>query len=185
MPGLLFEPPARPPWYLRPALWLARRVTGKDPLPARMLTHYPKGALAAGLLEALSSHAPGDLDARTLKLARLAASVTAGCAFCIDMNAGGHDEAGVGREEVEALIAGAVPPGLAARERVAVAFAQALSRTPVVVDAELREDLRARFSARDAVVLATTIAQVNYWARLNRGLGVPAAGFYEGCVPPD
>jgi AhpD family alkylhydroperoxidase len=179
---LLYEPPPRPPWYLRPALWMARRMTGKDPMPARMLAHSPKAAIAGGVLELLAAHGPGDLETRTLKLTRLAASVATGCPFCVDMNAAGHDDAGVSREEIAALLEGADVVGLTARERAAVDFARALSTTPIVVDDALRAAMRESFSAREGVVLASTIAQVNYWARLNQGLGVPAAGFFEGCV---
>lgn len=181
----IIEPPRRVPWYLRPALWVARRVTGKDPLPGRLLAHHPKSAIAAGLLEALASHAPKDLDARTLRLARLAASVTTGCPFCIDMNAAGHEGAGLSRVEVDALLYGTDPAQLAERERTAVELARALSRTPVVIDAPLAAAMKTNFDARETVVLATAIAQVNYWARLNQALGVPAAGFFEGCATSD
>ncbi|MFO0668488.1 MAG: carboxymuconolactone decarboxylase family protein [Polyangiaceae bacterium] len=180
---LLVDPPARPPWFLRPALWLARRMTGKDPLPGRLLAHFPKAAIAGGVLEALSAHGPGDLEARVLKLARLAASVTTGCPFCVDMNAGGHDAAGVSRADVDALLAGEDLAHAAPRERAAVALARALSATPIEVSPELRATLREVFSPREIVTLASTVAQVNYWARLNQALGVPAAGFFEGCVP--
>ncbi|HSO40065.1 MAG TPA: hypothetical protein VLT33_46375, partial [Labilithrix sp.] len=49
----------------------------------------------------------------------------------------------------------------------------------------LRSELVACFRPREIVVLATTIAQVNYWARFNQGLGVPAAGFFDAtvCLP--
>lgn len=181
--GALVEPPAKAPWYLRPALYLARRITGKDPLPARLLAHHPKSAIAGGLLEALAAHAPADLDARTLKLARLSASLTTGCPFCIDMNAAGHDAAGVGRPEIEALLEGREPEGLSERERSAIAYARALSLTPVVLEETLTERLRAAFTPREIVALTAAIAQVNYWARLNQGFGVPAAGFFEGCIP--
>ena len=49
--GLIVQPPRRVPILLRPLLWLARRMTGKDTMPARRLAHFPKGAVAAGLLE--------------------------------------------------------------------------------------------------------------------------------------
>lgn len=185
---LTIPPPAKVPFFLRPALALARRLTGKDPLPGRLLAHAPKVAFAAGLLEAFSAHAPGDLDARTLKLARLAASVVSGCPFCIDMNASGTDEAGVTRAEVAALFAEddlAFEP----RAQVAVALARAMSRTPCTLSDELRGRVSSTFTPREVVVLASACAQVNYWARLNQALGVPALGFtYEpgsSCaVPP-
>ena len=178
--SVLINPPAKSPWYLRPALWLAGRIAGKDPLPARVLSHYPKGAIASGLFEAMAAHGPSDLETRTLKLARVAASVATGCPFCIDMNAANHEGAKVALAEVRALLAGQELPQASAREGAAVRFARALSETPVVVDDDLAGALRSNFTEREIVVLATTIAQVNYWARLNQGLGIPSAGFFGG-----
>ena len=173
---LTVAPPARIPWFLRPALAIARRLTGKDPLPGRLLAHAPKAALAAGLLEALSAHAPGDLDARTLKLARLSASLVTGCPFCIDMNTAEYEAAGLDADAVAALHAGDDTP-FDARERAAIGLARAMSRTPAHVPAAVRADVAARFTPREVIVLVTVVAQVNYWARLNQALGVPALGF--------
>ena len=75
--ALLVDPPARPPWLLRPALWLAARVAKNDTLPAQLLAHFTKGAIGAGVLEALAPSA-SDLDARVLAMARLAASAVSG-----------------------------------------------------------------------------------------------------------
>lgn len=175
--ALTVPAPTRIPWYLRPGLWLARRMTGKDPLPARLLAHAPKAAIAGGLLELLSAHAPGDMDARTLKLARLAASVTAGCPFCIDMNANEHAEAGVSLDDLDAALDPARWGRFEGREGAAMRFARAMSTTPVEIDAALKQELAALFSPREVIVLATAAAQVNYWARLNQSLGIPAAGF--------
>lgn len=182
--ALLVQPPARPPWYLRPALWLARRVTGKDPLPGRLLAWAPKAAFSVGLFEAAAPHGPKDLDTRVLAIARIVSSVVAGCPFCVDMNAATWQRAQLTVEELQALLAvdeakwTALPP----RELAAARYAKALSGTPVVVDEALRAQLVAVFSPKELVVLAHTIAQVNYWSRFNQGLGVPAAGFFDESV---
>ena len=174
-------PPERPPWCLRPLLWLTRRLTGKDPLPARLLAWAPKLALGAGLFEALSPGAPADLDGRSLAAARVVASAVAGCPFCLDTNAAAWKRAGLSADELGALLAldAARWPALGAREVLAARFARALSRTPVVVDEALRRELAAAFSPREVVTLASAVAQVNYWSRFNQGLGVPAAGFFD------
>ncbi len=179
------DPPRTIPWLLRPALWLAKRMTGKEPLPARLLAHHPKSAIAGGVLELLAAHGPRDLERRTLRLARLAASVTTGCPFCVDMNSAGFAGEGLTRAELDVLLTGGDPedaPTLSRRERTAVAYARALSRTPVVIESALARAVKESFDARETVVLTTAVAQVNYWARLNQGLGVPAAGFFEGCA---
>lgn len=178
---LLVSPPRRVPWYLRLGLWWARRATGKEPLPGRLLAHFPRGAVGAGLFELGAAHAPRDLGARELAAARLVASATAGCAFCIDMNAAGSAEAGLSTDELVALLTLDTSrwTALGPREALAARYAHALSSTPVAVPLELQSALREAYSDREIVVLATTIAQVNYWARFCNGLGVPLAGFFD------
>lgn len=180
----LVPPPSRVPWLLRPALWAARRITGKDPLPARLLAWSTKAALGAGVLEATAAHGPVDLDTRLLAIARIVASATAGCPFCLDMNAATHVRAGLTRAELEALVSRdpARWSGLAPRERLAAEYAHRLSSTPVVLDDALRRELTAAFTPREIVVLAGAIAQVNFWSRFNQGLDVPAAGFSDDGV---
>lgn len=184
----LVAPPDHVPLLLRPALWLAKRMTGKDPLPARLLGWFPKGAFGAGVLEVTAPHGPRDLDSRLLAISRIVASVTAGCPFCLDMNAAGHVGAGLSRAEVDALIARDrdVWSAWAPRERLAAEYAVALSSTPVVLTSALKSELVAAFSAREMVVLAQTIAQVNFWSRFNQGLDVPSAGFWDdaACAMP-
>jgi AhpD family alkylhydroperoxidase len=184
--GLLVEPPRRVPWYLRFGLWWARRAAGKEPLPGRLLAHFPRGAVGAGLFELGAAHAPRDLGGRELAAARLVASATIGCPFCIDMNAAGHREAGLSRDELAALLELDIDrwPPLGAREQLAARYARCLSSTPVEVPVELQERLRETYTDRELVVLATTIAQVNYWARFCNGLGVPAAGFFDDGTCP-
>ena len=182
MTRLLVTPPKRVAWFLRPALWLAKRLTGKDPLPGRLLAHFPKGALGVGVFEALAASAPRDLDARMLAVARITASVVGGCPFCVDMNAATWKKAGLTPSELSDLFARRASPSLSAREHLAARYAQALSSTPIQLDETLTHALREALSERELVVLATTIAQVNFWTRFNQGLGVPAAGFFDESV---
>jgi AhpD family alkylhydroperoxidase len=176
--------PSHIPWYLRPMLWVTRRMTGKDPLPARLLTYFPKGALGAGVFELAAAGAPGDLDGRSLAVARIVASAVSGCPFCVDMNAATWKRAGLRAEELAVLFGEdeAAYASLGSREDVAARYAKALSLTPVVLAPELVVALNEVFTPREVVVLATTVAQVNYWTRFNQGLGVPAAGFFDESV---
>jgi AhpD family alkylhydroperoxidase len=164
-------------------LWLTRRITGKDPMPARLLTYFPKGAIGAGVFE-LTAAGGGDLDARCLAVARIVASTVGGCPFCVDMNAATWKRAGLRAEELPVVFGAGPYDVLGAREAVAARYARALSSTPVLLDEPLVQQLRAQFTPRELVVLATTIAQVNYWTRFNQGLGVPAAGFFDERVCP-
>lgn len=180
--GAFIDPPRQAPLLLRLGTWLAERITGQRLLPARILAWYPRAALGAGVLEATVAHGDGRVDRRMLKLARLAASFATACPFCADMNAHQHREAGVTEEELEALRT-RVPAedisSLSELERLAVRYSQLASQTPLHFPPDFVVALQAHFSEREIVVLATTAAQVNYWARLVQSLGIPPAGFSE------
>jgi alkylhydroperoxidase family enzyme len=65
---------------------------------------------------------------------------------------------------------------LSAPERLAVEYARLASATPLSFPPEFVARLTAEFSEREIVVLASTAAQVNYWARLIQALGAPPEG---------
>jgi alkylhydroperoxidase family enzyme len=67
------------------------------------------------------------------------------------------------------------------REKLALQYARLISNTTPEFPSTFIEELRAGFTAREIVILASTAAQVNYWARLLRALGVPPAGFSDHC----
>ncbi len=104
------------------------------------------------------------------------------------MNAAGWREAGLTGAELESLLQLDRPSWehLGPRELVAARYAEALSRTPVQLDEQLISALRAAFGEREIVVLALTVAQVNFWSRFNQGLGISAAGFFDesACALP-
>lgn len=187
------DPPKRPPALLRLGVRVAERQVGRRLLPARLLTWYPKAAIGSALFEALVAHRvkddDADLDERVLRLTRIAASYAVACTFCIDLNTFESEHAGVTAEQVAALAdqsrAPSQIPGLSAREAMAVEYARLISATPASFSEVFVERLAATFRPREIVVLASTAAQVNYWARLNAALGVPPAGFRATCdVPP-
>jgi alkylhydroperoxidase family enzyme len=133
--------------------------------------------LGAGVLEWLAPHPP-ELPARVLAIARLVASTTGGCPFCVDMNASFAGSGGLSPAELTRLLDGDWK-GLGEGEQVAAELAQALSSTPVSVPSDLVERLQSHFTDRERVILVHAIAVVNYWTRFNQGLGVPAAGFCD------
>lgn len=183
--GPFVRPPRPLPWSLRPLLAVSARVAGSELLPARLLAHVPRLALALGLVEALAPAGPRDLDARSLAIARIVASATAGCPFCLDMNAATWKRAGLSADEVTMLVAldEARWIALAPRERLVARYASALSQTPVSLSEDLLTELECELDDHEIVVLAVTIGLVNFWSRFNQGVGVPAAGLAaaSGC----
>jgi alkylhydroperoxidase family enzyme len=178
--------PRHPNLVVRLGVAISERTVGKRLEPARLLAWYPKAALGFGAMEALVAHHDGRLDKRLLQFVRLVASFAVGCPFCIDLNGMGKERNRLTDDEVRAVarLAGGTEPDwpttVSELERLAARYAAALSATPTQPDAIL-EEATARFTPREVVVLATTAAQVNAWARLIRGLGVSPAGFSDTC----
>jgi 4-carboxymuconolactone decarboxylase len=71
-------------------------------------------------------------------------------------------------------------------ERLIVAYARAMTETPVDVPEALWQKLRARFDDKQIVELTHTIAWENFRARFNRALLVESDNLSEGsfCVVP-
>lgn len=130
-------------------------------------------------MEALVVHDDPEVTRRLLKLLRVFVSYRVSCPFCIDMNAQGYEGDGVSAEEVQALARGttAERETLSQAERVALAYAACVTATPVRVPPEVIDGMKIHFSDRAFTIIAATVAQVNFWARLIQGLGVNEAGF--------
>ena len=110
----------------------------------------------------------------------MAASYAAACPFCVDINSYEHCEAGITDEEAEALRGDFERvESFSERGKLAIAYARLVSSTPLKFHPDIVEHVKAAFTEREFVILASTAAQVNYWARLIQALGIPPAGFGE------
>jgi alkylhydroperoxidase family enzyme len=171
--------PTKMPLFLRFGIWAARKVSRTELLPAQLLAWYPKAAFSSAVLEGLIAHGDKDLDARILKLVRLAVSFTTACPFCIDMNSAGWEKL-ITSEELGALQGSKSLneiPTFSPQDRLAIQYARLVSSTPLSFPSSFVSELKDNFSARQIVILATTAAQVNYWTRLIQALGCPPEGF--------
>jgi len=176
------EPPSNIPFYLKIGIWISRKITSRDLLPARILAWYPRAAIGSGALESLVAHRDGKLDERILKIVRIQASYAASCNFCIDMNSYQYDKTGITNDELMVLQGRKSlddVPTFSKRERLALHYSILVSQTPLKFPIDFIEELKDHFNEREIVILASTAAQVNYWARLIQALGIPPAGFSE------
>lgn len=174
------SPPSKIPFFLRLGIWLSEQVTGKLMLPPHILSWYPKAAIGSGVLEALVAHEDGRMDKRMLKLIRMTASYAVACPFCVDMNSHEHRKYGITDEEAEALRGDFEGVhSFSEREKLAITYTRLISATPLKFHPDIVEKVKAVFTEREFVILVSTAAQVNFWARTIQGLGIPPAGFGE------
>jgi alkylhydroperoxidase family enzyme len=178
------KPPRRIPLFLRIGILISNKVTKRDLLAPKLLAWYPKVAISSGVLEALVAHGKKDLNPRILKLIRVQASICVACPFCVDMNSFEYEKEGITTEEMQGLTGTVAMDEILSfskKERLALDYTKIISSTPVEMPIELIEALKKEFTEREIVILSSTAAQVNYWARMLVALGVPPAGFSESC----
>ena len=181
------DPPIRMPLLLRLLLWMVERRMGKSLLANRILTWYPKAFLGSGIMEGLVAHDEAEVPRRLLGLVRIYTSFLVSCPFCIDLNSKGFQQKGITEQEILAL-QGRIPidavPTLTDKEKAALRYVACMCRTPVAFTAKAVDDLKAHFTPRGFVILASTCAQANFRTRLIQSLGVPPAGFASGTTQP-
>ena len=114
--------------------------------------------------------ASGGLEHRLVHLVKLRASQINGCAFCLDMHSREARRDGEAEARLHLLAAWREAPHYTPRERVALAWTEALTlvaatRAP---DADY-EGLKPHFSDEEIVTLSLLVATINAWNRLAIG----------------
>jgi len=175
-------------WPLRMLLALVEKKLGKRLVANRILGWYPKALVGSGFLEAFVAHDEPEVGRRILALIRIFVSFRVSCAFCIDMNANDFAGAGLSEADIAALRDFAADPEttpssmFSEKETAALRYAASITATPVSFDADNIAQVCDLFGERGMVIIASTAAQVNFWARLIQSLGVPPAGFSADCT---
>ncbi len=135
---------------------------------------------ATDILRKLESyvHRSG-LEADMLELVRLRASQINGCAFCIDMHTKDARTQGESEQRLYGVSAWREAPFYSARERAALAWAEAVTRiSQDRVPDDLYEQVRKQFSEKEIVDLTFAVITINSWNRLAISFGTPP-GSYE------
>lgn len=179
----LVNPPKDIPCYLQPMIKIADDKAKKEMLTGRLLAWTPKIAVSSGLLELyVEEGAAACLDERMMALIRIAVSYTVPSRFALDINAWNYKDFGISQEELKALMGREKIDNIASfsdKEKAALKYAVALSKTPIELEQGLLNDLRRLFSEKQIVAAAALTAKVNYWTRLIEGLRVKPAGYTD------
>jgi alkylhydroperoxidase family enzyme len=178
------KPPKKISLFLKIGIAISRKITKKDLLVPKLLAWYPKAAISSSILEAMVGHGKSDSNKRILKLVRIQASLSVSCPFCIDMNSFKYESCGITKQEMYCLTGRLHLDDVltfSPKEKLAIEYTNLISQTPIKIPKEFMEKVKLNFTEREIVILSSTAAQVNYWARLIQALGVPPAGFSNKC----
>lgn len=168
------------PWYVRLFFWNQKRRYGAVLESARLWGRIPKVFVPLALLY-------GSLDRRSSPLAPALRSLVTvrvsqinWCAFCVDLNSATLLKRGVAIDKVTALQDFEQSDLFSAREKAALAYAEAVTFSDRQPTKEHFERLRRHFDENAIVELTALVAFQNLSSKFNAALGVEAQGF---CVP--
>jgi AhpD family alkylhydroperoxidase len=170
------------PWYLRPFFWNQRRKYGKVLESALLWARSPKLFLGVALLYGAIDRKGSPLDPALRSLLTVRVSQINRCSFCVDLNSATLLKRGVPLDKVGALAAWRESDRFDERERVALEYAEAVTRSELAVDDALMGRVKRHFDDDAVVELTALIAFQNLSSKFNAALGVPPQGF---CPVPE
>jgi len=120
----------------------------------------------AALLSLSHVAASHGLDKGLLEVVKLRVSQINACSFCVAWHVNAASRLGVTAEKLHTVAAWRGAKSFDARERAALAWAEALTQISQGVSDEAYAGVRAAFSDRELALLTSAIMAINAWNRL-------------------
>ena len=165
------------PWYLRLMFWRQRRRYGHELEPVRLWARMPAVFLAMSAMYRALDRESSRIESALRSLVQVRISQINGCEFCVDLNSFLGLGRGLAEDKLRALPLFEDSTLFNEREKTALAYAEAATRSDRRADAALLSRLRKHFDDQAIVELAALIAYQNMSSKFNAALGVPAHGF--------
>jgi uncharacterized peroxidase-related enzyme len=165
------------PWYLRPFFWNQKRKYGSVLDAGLLWARSPKLFLGVAILYGMIDRKSSPLDPALRSLVTVRVSQINWCRFCVDLNSATLLKRGASMDKVQALDNWRESNLFDERERAALDFTEAVTRSDIQVEDKHMEALRARFDDDAIVELTGLIAFQNLSSKFNSALDVPPQGF--------
>ncbi|KOV80102.1 carboxymuconolactone decarboxylase family protein [Nocardia sp. NRRL S-836] len=157
--------------------WFARREFGAVPEPVTVMAHHPRLLMASSRHELAvkkAAHAP------LFELCVYRVAVKLGCSWCVDFGAMLMKHGGLDVERLQHIDDYATSGLYTDLERKALAYADAITGTPVTVTDEQVAELEGLLGRKELVALTYQVALENQRARFNSAFGIRDQGFASG-----
>ena len=158
----------------------ARRRYGAVPEPMTVAAHHQKLLIASGRHELAVQKASKALPANVRELAVYRVAQQLGCSWCVVFGAMLQRMEGLDIERLQQIDKYRTSPAYTHQERLAIAYADAMTASPVSVTDEQVAELRAEFGEKGVIELTYQIALENSRARFNSALDITDQGFTSG-----
>ncbi len=169
----------RCPWYLKPFFWNQRRKYGRALDAALLWARSPRLFLGVAALYGAIDRRSSPIEPALRSLVTVRVSQLNGCAFCVDLNSATLLKRGVSTEKALALGNWWNSDLFTPRERIVLAYAEAMTLSGPGAQEPQFEDLRRQFSEDAIIELTGLIAFQNLSSKFNAALDVPPQGFCE------
>ena len=165
---------------IRVGYWFAKRRLGGLPEPFTVLARHRKLFMAAARHELAAEKACKTLPRNVLELAVYRVAQQIGCSWCVDFGTMLQKHAGLDIERLKHIDDYRTSPTYTRQERLAVAYADAMSTMPVSVTDEQVAELRREFGDEGVLELTYQIGLENMRARMYSSLDIRDQGFSSG-----
>jgi AhpD family alkylhydroperoxidase len=160
---------------------LARRRYGAVPEPFAVVRHHRGLFWSALVAELALERAARVLPARVRELAVYRTATVVGCSWCVDFGTMLQRLDGLDVERLARIDDYATDPLYSPAERLAVAYADAMTATPLTVTDGQVAELEREFGRAGLLELTQVIAVENQRSRANHALGIVDQGFDAAC----
>lgn len=158
----------------------ARRRYGAIPEPFAVMAHHT-GVLAAGALHELAAEkASHTLPVNVREIAVYRVAVNVGCSWCVDFGTMLQKHQGLDIDRLKHIDEYPTSPLYSRQERLALAYADAITATPPTVTDEQVAELDREFGRKGVIELTYQIALENMRSRINTALAITDQGFTSG-----
>jgi alkylhydroperoxidase family enzyme len=181
MTRIPLDPPRSP--LVRLTEWYSRRTYGAVLDPGAAIAHNPR-ALRTYVRYEQSLARWNRLDATLKALAVMASASTIGCSWCLDFGFWQSTNRGIDPSKLRDVPQWRDSDRFTELERRVMAYAEAMTATPLGVDDEMVAGLREHLDDAQLVELTMMISVENSRSRLNSALGLTSQGFRDRCEVP-
>ena len=165
------------PWYVRLLFRNQRRRYGEILEPSRLWGRSPRILAALSFLYGAIDRRSSPLDPALRSLVTVRVSQINWCAYCIDINSATVLDRGVEEVKLMELAHFESSERFSPREKAALAYAEAVTRSDRETDAGHFARLRSHFDDDEIIELTALIAFQNLSSKFNAALAVAPQGF--------
>jgi alkylhydroperoxidase family enzyme len=158
----------------------AKRRYGAVPEPITVAAHHPRLLMASGRHEMGVARAAKSLPHGLGDLVVYRTAVELGCSWCVDFGTMLQKHQGLDIDRLTEIHRYATSDEYTELEKLALAYADAMTATPVAVTDEQVTELDKRLGHKGLVELTYLISLENLRGRVNAAFGITDQGFTSG-----